>query len=117
MQKQFHRMSVATSRLVKGSSSVNDLGHWDSRDSHPEFAPLTNALVTTSQAMEAISQEWGTHVRKTHHDELIYYSASTGFFFFLARALSQPLCGRLARVLAPCELLWRKRFGLPQVCM
>ena len=122
MQKQFHRMSVATSRLIKGSdpkdpSSVNDLGHWDSRDSNSEFAPLTNALVTTSQAMETISKEWGTHVRKTHHDELIYYSASTGFFFFLARALSQPLCGRLARVLPPSYLLWCKRLGLPQVCV
>ena len=103
MQKQAHRMSVATIRLVKGGdpkdpSAVNDLGHWDSRDTNTEFAPLTSAMVATSQALEAVSKEWHTHVRKPS----ILFSFFLLFFFFFvsswdslfwfpAREMPQPL--------------------------
>ena len=87
MQKQFHRMSVATTRLIKGSdardpSSVNDLGHWDSRDSNSEFGPLTNAMVATSQAMETISKEWGSHVR-SYSCQLTYDKRALTLPFFV----------------------------------
>jgi len=69
MGKQWRRMGAATQRLIKGNdpkdlSSVNDLGHWDSRDGCNESAPLTTALQSTSQAMTAVGEEWNTHVRR-----------------------------------------------------
>jgi len=60
-------MSQANARLVKGTldqkenTSVNDAGHWDSRDGNNEFTLLSIAMTSTTKSLDDIAKQWGAH--------------------------------------------------------